>query len=161
MVELKTRFETLLTRNDVNGVRFIHLSYLTNLMAYLCSQRTPNVQIMFLMFDWSIHRLLVLNTSWKPDSPQIIIFANICFTLGMFEIKTRFEMWIKWNVNGVSLSPSLPYNTYGLPVLTKDTKCPIQVFYFWIDDLQTISAKYGLETWFPSNDDIRKYFLVM
>jgi hypothetical protein len=47
----------------------------------------------------------------------------------------------------------LSYNTYGLPVLTKDTKCPNQVFY--------VCAKYGLETSFSPNDDIRKYSLEM
>jgi hypothetical protein len=28
-------------------------------------------------------------------------------------------------------------------------------FYFWLVHLQAICAKYGLETWFPPNDDIR------
>jgi hypothetical protein len=56
-------------------------------------------------------------------------------------------------------SPYLSHNTCGLPVLTKHTKCPNQVFYVWIVDLQTICAKYGLETWFSPNDDIRKYLL--
>jgi hypothetical protein len=46
-------------------------------------------------------------------------------------------------------------------VLTKDTKCPNQVFYVWLVDLQIICAKYGLETWFYPNDVIRKYFLGM
>jgi hypothetical protein len=53
------------------------------------------------------------------------------------------------------------FNTYGLTVLTKDTKCPNQVFYVWIVDLQTICTKYGLETWFSPNDYIRKYLLQM
>jgi hypothetical protein len=39
MVQLKTRFETWLTRNDVSS---FHLFYLITLMAYLRSQRTPN-----------------------------------------------------------------------------------------------------------------------
>jgi hypothetical protein len=46
-------------------------------------------------------------------------------------------------------------------VLTKDTKCPNQVFYVWLVNLQTISTKYWLETYFPPNDDIRKFFLNM
>jgi hypothetical protein len=87
MVELKTRFETWLTKNDVNGVSLFYLSYLTTLMAYLCSQRKPNVQNMFFIFDWSIYGLLVLNTAWKRDFLQIIIFVYICFTCGMFEVK--------------------------------------------------------------------------
>jgi hypothetical protein len=58
-------------------------------------------------------------------------------------------------------SPYLSYNTFALPVLTTDTKCPNQVFYGWIVDLQTICTKYGLETWFSPNDEIRNYLLVM
>jgi hypothetical protein len=85
IVELKTRYETWLTRNDVNGVSLSHLSYLPTLMAYLCSQRSPKVQIMYFMFDWSICRLFVLNTGWKRDSVQIIIFVNVCLTWGIFD----------------------------------------------------------------------------
>jgi hypothetical protein len=33
MVQLKTRFELSITRNDVNGVSLIHLSYLITLMS--------------------------------------------------------------------------------------------------------------------------------
>jgi hypothetical protein len=54
------------------------------------------------------------------------------------------------------VTPFLFSNTYGLPVLTKDTKCPNQVFYLWLVDLETICAKYDLETWFAPNDVIRK-----
>jgi hypothetical protein len=42
-----------------------------------------------------------------------------------------------------------------------DTKFLNQVFYVWLVDLQTICAKYGLETWFSPNDDIRKCLLDM
>jgi hypothetical protein len=49
------------------------LSYLITLMAYLCSKRTPNVQIKYFMFDWSSYRLFVLNRSWKRDAPNNII----------------------------------------------------------------------------------------
>jgi hypothetical protein len=52
IVELNTRFETSITRNDVNDVSWYHLSHLVSLMAYLCSQWTPNVQIKYFMFDW-------------------------------------------------------------------------------------------------------------
>jgi hypothetical protein len=60
LVDLKTRFETWITRNEVNGVGLFHLSYLTTLMAYLCSQRTPNAQNLYFMFDWSIYRQFVI-----------------------------------------------------------------------------------------------------
>jgi hypothetical protein len=104
MVELKSRFETWITRNGVNGVSLFHLLYLITLMAYLWSQWTPNIQIKYFMFDWSIYRLFVLNRSWKPNSLLIIIFVNDSSTWNIVELKTRFETWITRNdVNGVSL----------------------------------------------------------
>jgi hypothetical protein len=60
----------------------------------------------------------------------------------------------KWRKLNKFVSPFLNNNTYGLPVLTKDKKCANQDFYVWLVDLQIISAKYGLETWFLPNDDI-------
>jgi hypothetical protein len=109
MVELKTHFETWITRNDVNGVSWFHLSYLITLMAYLCSQRTPNVQIKYFMFDWPIYRQFELNRGWKRDPHQIMIFVYVCWTWYIVDLIARFETWIRWNdVNGVSLF-HLPY----------------------------------------------------
>jgi hypothetical protein len=59
------------------------------------------------------------------------------------------------------VSSFLSNNTYGLPVLTKDTKCASLVFYVSFVDLHTSCAKFGLKTWFSPNDDIRKYLLDM
>jgi hypothetical protein len=111
------------------------------------------------MFDWSIYIIFVLNTGWKRDSLQMMIFVNVCSTWSIIELKTRFETWITRKF----VSHSLFNNTYGLPVFTKDTKCPNQVFYVWLFDLQTICVKYTyvLETWFSRNDDIRKSLLVL
>jgi hypothetical protein len=104
IVELKTRLETWITRNDVNGVSLFHLSYLITLMAYLCLQWTHNVQMKYFMFDWSIYRQYVLNRSCKRDSLQISIFVYVSSTWGIVELKTRLENWITRNdVNGVSL----------------------------------------------------------
>jgi hypothetical protein len=75
IVEVKTRFETWITRNDVNDVSLFNLCYLITLMTYMCSQRTTNVQINNFMFDWSICRLFVLNTGWKRDCLQMMIFV--------------------------------------------------------------------------------------
>jgi hypothetical protein len=97
MVELKTRIEAWITRNDVNVVRFFHLLYLITLRAYLCSQRTPTVQINYFMFDWSIYRLFVLNNSWKHDSLQIMLFVYVSTTWSIVELETRFEAWITRN----------------------------------------------------------------
>jgi hypothetical protein len=47
-LKYKTPFETLITRNDVNGVSLCNLFCLITLMAYLCSQLQPNVQIKYL-----------------------------------------------------------------------------------------------------------------
>jgi hypothetical protein len=102
--QIKTRFETWITRNDVNGVSWFHLSYLITLWAYLCSQNTLNVQIVYFMFDCSIYRLFVPNTGGKIDSLQMMIFVNVCSTWSMVGLKTRFKTWITRNdVNGVSL----------------------------------------------------------
>jgi hypothetical protein len=104
IVELNTRYEAWIKRNDVNGVSLFHLSYLITPMAYLCSQWTPNVQIKYFTFAWSIYRLIVINRAWKLDSLQIIIFVTLCSILGIGELKTPFDPWItKSNVIGVSL----------------------------------------------------------
>jgi hypothetical protein len=47
IIELNSHFGTWITRNDVNGVSLFHLCYLITLIAYLCSQRTPNKYFMF------------------------------------------------------------------------------------------------------------------
>jgi hypothetical protein len=137
--------------------KIISLFYIITILSYLCSQRTANDQFKYFMFDWSIYNLFVLNRGWKRDSLQIMIFVYICSTLGIDELKTRFDMGITRNVvNGVCLCHYLSNNTYGFPVLTKDTKCPSHVFYDWFVDLQIICAKSALETRFPPNDDMRK-----
>jgi hypothetical protein len=101
---IKTRFESWITRNDVNCVYLFHLSYLITLMAYLCSQRTPKAQIKYFKFDWSIYRLFLLSTAWKPDPLLMTIFVNISSTWSMVQLKTRLDTWIRRNdVNGVSL----------------------------------------------------------
>jgi hypothetical protein len=106
IVELKTRYETRITWNDVNGVSLFHISYLITLMACLRSQRTPNVQITYFMFDWPIYILFVLNKVWKRDSLQMLIFRNVCATWSLVQLNTctRFETLMARNdVYGVSL----------------------------------------------------------
>jgi hypothetical protein len=100
----KNAFKTSITRNDVYGIGLFHLSYLITLMAYLCSQRTPNAQIHYFMLDWSIYILFVPNRRWKHATFQIMIFVYVCSTWSIVELKTRFETWITRNdVNGVRL----------------------------------------------------------
>jgi phage anti-repressor protein len=97
LVELKTSFETWITRNNLNGINLFHLSYLITLVAYQCSQWAPNVKIKYFLFDWSIYRVLVLNRGWKRDSLQMIIFVYICSACSVVEVKTRFQTWITRN----------------------------------------------------------------
>jgi hypothetical protein len=111
--------------------------------------RCPNQ--VYLIFDWPFYRICVLNTGWKRDSHQLMIFVNVCSTWSKVELNTRFETWI------TIVTRLLFNNTYGLPVLTMDTKCPNQEFYVWLFDLQIICAKYRLETSLSPCDDIRKY----
>jgi hypothetical protein len=150
-------FETLITWNDVNGVSLFHISYVITHMAYLLSQRTPNVQIICFIFDWWMYRLFVLNTTLKRNSVQIMIFVNVCSTLRMVYIKDAFwyvnnnkrRKWCKF-VSRFSFDDS-----YGLSVLAMDTNCPNQVYHVWLVDVQSISAKLGLETCLSPNNDIR------
>jgi hypothetical protein len=132
-VELKTRLETWITRNVVNGVSFFHLSYLITLMVYQCSQRTPKVQIKYFMFDWSIYRLFVIDRGWKRVSLQIMIFVYVCSTWDIVELRTRFETWITWNVvYGLSLvHPS--YLISLLPYMCSHTIPNVQIKYFIFD----------------------------
>jgi hypothetical protein len=141
-------------------VSLFHLSYLITLTAYLCSQWTPNVQMKYFMFDWSIYRLLVLNRGWKRDPLQIMIFVYVWFDMRHSWTKNAFRDMNnkKWRKKCKLVSPFLFYNTYGLPVLTTVTKSPNQVFWFSLLDLPTICAKYGLETWFAPNDEYSLMF---
>jgi DNA-directed RNA polymerase subunit RPC12/RpoP len=95
VVELKTRFETWITRNGLNGVNLFHLSYLITLTTYMYSQWAPNVQLNYFMFDWSLYILFVLNRGWKRDSLQMMIFVYVCSTCSVVELKTRFMTWIE------------------------------------------------------------------
>jgi hypothetical protein len=133
IVELKTRYETWITRNEVNGVSLHHLSYLVTLMACLCSQRTPNVQIKYYMFDWSIYRLFVINRGWKHDSLQIMIFVYVSWAWVIVGLKARFETWITRNdVNGVSFF-NLNYLITLVAYLCSQWTLNVQIKYFMFD----------------------------
>jgi hypothetical protein len=120
-----------------------HFSYLITLMVYLCSQWTQTVQIKYFVFDSSIYRLFILKTMLETrlfpnyDIRICLQDMKISWTKKAFShvYNTKWRKWCKFD------SPLLFNNTYGLPVLTMDTKCSNQVFYVWLDDLQTIWAK--------------------
>jgi hypothetical protein len=114
MVELETRFETWIIRNYVNGVCLFHLSILIMLMAYLWSQRTPNFQIKYFMFDLSIYRLFGLNSGWKRDSLQWMILVYVSSTWSIVELNTLLRRELQGNdVNCISLFQLL----YLIPLL--------------------------------------------
>jgi hypothetical protein len=129
----KTGFEAWITRNDLNAVNLLYLPYLITLMVYLSSQWTPNVQIKYLIFDWSIYRLFVLNRGGKRDLFHIMLFAYVCSTWGMLELKTRFDSWITRNVvNGVSLF-HLSYLITHCASLSSQATPNVQIMYFMFD----------------------------
>jgi hypothetical protein len=72
-----------------------HISYLIPLLAYLCSQMTPNVQIKYFMFDWSIYSLFVLNRGWKCDSPN----KNIrIYLIDTRHRRNKISFWYVYNM---------------------------------------------------------------
>jgi hypothetical protein len=147
VVELKTRLEKKKKKNDLNGGSLIHIFYLISLMACLSSQQTPNVKIMYFMFDWWIYILFVLNTGLETwFSPNVNIRKCL---LDMKHSSTKNVFWgvnnNKWRIWCMFVLPFLFNNTYSLSVLTKDTKFPNQVFYVCLVDFQTILLNRGLK----------------
>jgi hypothetical protein len=107
--------------------------YLITLMAYLCSQWTPNVQIKYFISDWSIYRKFVLNRAWKRDSLQIMIFVYVFSTWGIVALNTRFETWITRNdVNGVNLF-HLSYLITFMAYLSSQWTPKVRIKYFNFD----------------------------
>jgi hypothetical protein len=130
MVQLETRFETWITRNDVYGVSLFHLYYLITLVAYLCSQRAPNAQINYFMLDCSIYTLFVLNRGRKHDALQIMIFVYVCSTWSIGQHNKRFETWITRNdVNGVRLF-NLSYLITLMAFLYSQRTTNVEINYF-------------------------------
>jgi hypothetical protein len=130
MVELNTRFEWWIKTNDVKDVSLFHISYIMNLMVYLCSHWKLNVQIKYFLFEWSIHRLFVLNGVWNRDTLQIMIFVFVSSTWSIVEQKTRFVTWMTRNdVNGVSLF-LLSYLTTFMAYQCYQRAPNVQIMYF-------------------------------
>jgi hypothetical protein len=93
---------------------------------------------------------------------ETLISPNDKIRKYLHDMKHSWSENVFWDVNNKKLrkwckfvSHFLFNNSYGLPVLTMETKCPNQIFYVWKVDLQTICAKWGLEMWFFPNNDIR------
>jgi hypothetical protein len=129
IVEDVTQFETWITRNDVNGVSLFHSSYLISLMAYLCAQRAPNIQIKY--YVWLVPlQTICAKHGLDTWSLQWMIFVNVCLTWRIVELKTRFETWVTRNdVNGVSLF-YLSYLITHMPYLCSQRAPNIQIKIF-------------------------------
>jgi hypothetical protein len=142
IVELKTRFETSITCYDVNGVSLFYFSHLVTLMAYLCSQWTPQVQIKYFIFVWSIDKLFVLNRAWKRVSVQIMIFVYVCSSWGIVKLNTCFVTWTtRKDINGVSLFNLSYLITLMVYMCSERTPNKNQLFHVLLVYVQTICAK--------------------
>jgi hypothetical protein len=94
--------------------------------------------------------------TWLSKRWYFLDMQRSCTQHAFWDVNNnKWRKWCKFN------SPFLFSNPYGSPVLTMGTKCPNQVFYVWLVDIQNICAKYGLETWLTPNNDIRIYLLDM
>jgi hypothetical protein len=124
-------------------------------MACLCSQWTPNIQINYFMYDWSVYRLFVLNTAWKRDSLQMILVI-VCSKWSVLPLKTRFETSItRNNLYGVSLL-HFSYLITLMAYLCSQRTPNVQINYFMLDwSIYTLFVLEWLETSLSPNDDIR------
>jgi hypothetical protein len=102
-------------------------------MAFLCSKWTPNNQINYFMFEWSIYRLFVLNRACKLDSHQIMIFVYVWSTWNIVELKARFKTWItRIDVNGVRFF-KIAYLIIFMAYHCSQTAPNVQIKYFMFD----------------------------
>jgi hypothetical protein len=86
MVQLKTRFETSITRNVVNCVRLFNFCYLiTHVLPVLT---TVSIYPNLVFYVWLVDlRPFVINTAWKLDSLQMMIFVYVCSNEACFNWK--------------------------------------------------------------------------
>jgi hypothetical protein len=110
-----------------------HFSHLIALIAYLCSQWTPNVQIKYFIFVWSIDRVFVLNWAWKRVSLQIMIFEYVCSAWRIVKLNTCLETeTTKKFINGVSLF-NLSYLITLMVYLCSQRAPNVKINYFMFD----------------------------
>jgi hypothetical protein len=134
IVEIKTRFETWITWNDVNGLRFVPPFLFNNTYCLPVltkdTKYTNQVFYAWLVYLKTINRIYVIETWYSPnDGIRKCLLdmkrgsnKNTFWEVG----NKKWRKWLKFE------SPFLFNNTYGLPVLTMDTKCPNQLFYEWL-----------------------------
>jgi hypothetical protein len=158
IVDIYASFEGWITRNDVNGVTKFHLSYLIKRMAYLSSQWTPNVQIKYFMFDWSIYGLFVLNRAWKPVSLQIMIFVYMVNGGSLFQLSYLITLmaYLCSQLTSVQIMYLMfNWSNYRLFVLNKGWKrvsLQIMLFVYICSKWGIVDLKTNFETWITRND---------
>jgi hypothetical protein len=134
-------------------------NYTYGLPAFTTDTKCPNQVLYVWLVDF---HTICAKQGWKRETFQIMIIA--CLPV-MSHIWTKNAFWDvsnrKWCTWCKNVSPLLYNNTYGLPMLTMDTKCPKQVFFVWMFDLHNICAKQRLETWITPNNGIRTCLLDM
>jgi hypothetical protein len=90
----KNTFRDAINKKWCKCCKFVSPFLFKNTYDLPVSQWTPHVQLKYFMFDRLIYRLFVLSSTWKRDSLQIILFAYVCSTLGIVELKMSFVVWI-------------------------------------------------------------------
>jgi hypothetical protein len=104
-------------------------------MGYLCSQRTPDVQIKYFRFDWSIYKIFV------PNRWSILTLFNNDIRICLLDMKHSWNKNAFWELNNKKwrkwckfVSPFFFNNTYGLPVPTKAPNVQIKYYMFnWLN----------------------------
>jgi hypothetical protein len=95
IVELKTHFENLIARIEVNSENTFHLSYLITLLALdmklTCAPHGHQLSKSSILCFIGRSTTYVLNTCLKREFFHMMIFVNVCSTCSVVEIKTRYE----------------------------------------------------------------------
>jgi hypothetical protein len=139
---IKIAFWEVKTRNDVNCVSLFKLSYLIKIIAYLCSQRTPNIQIKYLdLIDLCTDYFCYIGAG-KVSLYKMVLFVYECSRWSIVQLKKRFETWITRNdVNGVSLFHLSYLITLMAHLKSQRTQMSKSSILVWLVYLQTICAK--------------------
>jgi hypothetical protein len=179
IVELKTRFETWITRNDVYGVTLFHLYYLITLMAYLCSQRlqTYTIRILFWLVDLQticakyrlemrIHPrdnirkcLLDMRHRWTKNAFWDVKGRNYINGVSLFHLSYLITLiaylWSQWTPYVHINYFMFHWSIYGLLVLNTAWKNDFLLMMIFVNvwsTWRTVQLKTRFETWITGND---------
>jgi hypothetical protein len=108
-----------------------HFLYNNGLPVLTMDTKYPNQ--VFLMFVWTIYRPFLLNSGWKLNYVQIMIYVHVCSTWSIVKLKIPYETWITRNaVNGVSLVHLYNLITH-IAYLCSQSIPNVQINYFIFD----------------------------